>query len=192
MLDQPEDDHKSIADLTEEIAQLAKDTDTRHLPDYPPPNPSRLAQPLDRFQETKKKFDKSEGLTITLGQDEYTVHLDRTWLPSKEADQAGKEKELVNEQELFLIIGKPDFIGNAKWHFRHGKRSLGLKILDEDWLGDFRAGRYPIKPGDALRVRMRIEHHYDAQGNLESSIESIVKVFEVIEGPGNTPDMFHG
>jgi hypothetical protein len=96
----------------------------------------------------------------------------------------------VNEQDIFLIIGKPDFIGNAKWGFRHGKKNLSLKIVDEEWLQQFRNGRFPIKPGDALKVRLRSEHRYDAKGNLILSDEKVVRVFDVIEDSGPTQDMF--
>jgi hypothetical protein len=185
-LDKPEDKDLKITDLTEEIERLARETDIRHLPDYPPPNAARLAQPLDRFQETKKKFTTNESLIITLGKDEYRVHLDSTWMPSEHTGEIEADKELVNEQDVFLIIGKPDLIGNTKWYFRHGKRPLSLKIEDEAWLSDFHSRKYSISPGDALRVRLRVEHHYDNRGNLIRSDERIVKVFEIIEGSGET------
>lgn len=189
-LDEPENSRRSITDLTEEVARIAKETDVRHLPDYPPPNPARFAQPLDKFQEVKKQLNANESLTITLDRSEYTVNLESDWLPSESLADDASEKELMNESDLFLIIGKPDFIGNAKWSFKHGKRSISLRVDDEDWLSDFRAGAYPIRPGDALRVRVRYTHKYDGKGNLLSSDETIIKVFEIIEGAGTTPDMF--
>ena len=45
-LDQPEEGNPKLADLTETVARLAEATDLRRLPDYPAPNPNRLAQPL--------------------------------------------------------------------------------------------------------------------------------------------------
>lgn len=189
-LDEPEESKRAISDLTEEIARIAKDTDIRHLPDYPAPNPARFAQPLDKFQEVKRQLNANESLTITLDRKEYTVDIDKTWLPSESLQGDVGEKELMNENDLFLIIGKPDFIGNAKWNFKHGKRSIYLKIDDETWLDDFKSGAYPIRPGDALRVRVRYTLKYDGKGNLLSSDELIIKVFEIIEGSGTTPDMF--
>src|SRR5690606_20875242 len=40
-----ESEPAQIEDLTDRIRELAVETDVRHLPDYPPINPSRLAQP---------------------------------------------------------------------------------------------------------------------------------------------------
>lgn len=189
-LDEPEETRQKIQDLTEEVALIARTTDLRQLPDYPPPNPVRLAQPLDRFQEVKKRMTESESLTITLGTDEYTVDLSSTWLPSETVDEVEVEKELENFQDIYLIIGKPDFIGKAKWQFKHGKRPLQLRIEDEEWLQEFRAGSYPIKPGDALRVRLRSSHKHDSKGKLIETDEAIVKVLAVIEEQNGQPDLF--
>ncbi|MCB4379640.1 hypothetical protein FZX02_04030, partial [Synechococcus sp. MU1644] len=174
-LDQEEESPKRIGDLTEEIAQLARESEARHLPDYPAPNPSRLAQPLDRFQETKKKFQEGEGLTITLGKEEYQVHVDRSWSASDTIDEADGDNEMVSEQDQYLTIGKPDFIGETKWAFKHGKKPVSYKIVDDEWLEEFRSGAFPIKPGDALRVRILVRNVYDARGNLLENEELITK-----------------
>ncbi len=178
-----------ISDLTEEIAQLANETDARHLPDYPKPNQARLAQSLDRFQEVKRRFSRTEGLTITLGKDEYSVNLNETWLPSENLEPDEEDQELVSEQDVFLIIAKPDFIGEAKWSFKHGKKAVSYNLKDEAWLEDFRAGRYPIKPGDALRVRIRVAHKYNHRGDLLEADEAIIRVFSVIEGEEDAPPL---
>ena len=123
-LDQSEDEKPKISDLTEEVARLASETEVRRLPDYPPPNANRIAQPLERLQEAKKRFGENEHLTITLGEDDYEVLLDRTWSPAEQAAKESDEKELVNEQDLFLVINKPVFFGDAKWAFKHGNRAV--------------------------------------------------------------------
>lgn len=174
-----------IADLTDEIAELARQTDARHLPDYPKPNKARLAQSLDRFQEAKKRFADNEGLTITLGREEYAVDLSKTWLPSENLQPDEDGQELVSEQDVFLIIAKPDFIGEAKWSFKHGKKAVSYKLKGEDRLQDFHAGKYPIKLGDALRVKIRVVHKYDKRGDLLEADEAIIKIFSVIEGDGD-------
>lgn len=192
-LDTPEEENPRISDLTERVARLAADTDVRRLPDYPPPNPGRIAQPLQRLQDLKKRFGEDESLTITLGKDEYSVKLDRTWSPAELASKETSEQILENEDDLFLVIHRPDFIGNAKWSLKHGKRTLSLKIEDEAWLESFRSGSFPLRPGDALRVRLRTRHVYDERGNLTESDESIVRVYEVIAGQaGRTDDLFEG
>ena len=57
--------------------------------------------------------------------------------------------------------------------------------MDVDWLEGFHAGKHPLKPGDALRVRIRIANTYDKRGDLLDADETIVKVFSVIQGEGD-------
>jgi hypothetical protein len=189
-LDSPDDGRRSLPDLTETIALLAKESDIRHLPDYPAPNSARLAQVLDGFQEAKSKFTDKESLTITLGREDYIVDTKSVWLPSERTSGPTENKLLSNEQDLFLVISKPILIGDAKWEFKHGKRSIKCKIEDEKWLAEFRGRKHALKPGDALRVHMRSDSKYDASGNLISTEDVVTKVFEVIPGPEEPDDLF--
>ncbi len=188
--DKPLEGTSSLSDLTLEIARLAHESDVRHLPDYPSPNPTRLAQALDQLQEVKGKFREKEGLTITLGKDRYVVDLEKTWMPSDYVDGGSEERQLSNEMEMILIIKKPDFLGTAQWQFKHGKNTINAPVEDEDWMADFRAGAFPLKPGDALRVRLRFDYTYSEKGDLLETKQQIVRVFGVEHAPTPTPDLF--
>ncbi len=180
-LDEQSDENapRKISDLTSEVTKLAKQTDTRRLPDYPEPNKTHLAQAMDHFQEEKAKFKDSDKVTITLDEREYSVVLENTWSPSEHLSEEEEERELSNEADMFLIIRKPDFLGNTQWQFKHGRNSLSLPVEDGQWLEKFKAGEFPIKPGDALRVRVRSRFIYDKMGDLRETEMTIIKVFEV-------------
>lgn len=185
-----DDEPAGIEDLTENIRKLAQETDVRRLPDYPPLNPSRVAQPLDQIQRIKGRFKEGEDLTITLDKTEYSVDLSSTWIPSEHMADSDVEQELSNESDMVLIIRKPDFLGNTQWQFRHGKKSYNAPIEDTEWLDEFHKGDHALKPGDALRVRMRFNHKYDTKGDLIESSEKIVKVIGVIHSLEPPKDLF--
>lgn len=185
-----EDEKIPIEDLTTELHELAKQSDIRQLPDYPKVNPVRLAQSMDGVQRAKQKFKKGEGLVITLGEHEYKVDTDANWLPSEHLPRVDQEQEIVNEAYMLLTIRKPDLLGSTKWQFQHGKRRVNAPIEDEDWIDSFHAGDYPLKPGDALRVRMRFSYRYDAKGDLIDSDEKIIKVMGVIHSASHPPELF--
>ncbi len=136
--------------LSKTISRLAAQTNVRHLPDYPPPNLSRLAQPMDAIQRAKKKFKSGEGLIVTLDRDDYKVNLGETWIPSERLPDSLSEQELTNEADLILVIKIPDFLAKSQWQFRLGKAPLSAPIEDEDWMAEFHRGEHIIKPGDAL------------------------------------------
>jgi hypothetical protein len=66
---------------------------------------------------------------------------------------------------MILVVKRPDFLGDARWEFRHGRLPIEAKILDGGWLADFRNGVAVLKPGDALRamVRSRVRYGYDGE-----------------------------
>ena len=169
-----------IEDLTERIQKLAAHTDVRHLPDYPPINPARLAQPLDEIQRAKGQFKEGEKLTITLDKSEYEVHLDEQWLPSEHLPEESAERELSNDADMVLVIRKADFLGKSQWQFRHGTSGISAPIEDLDWLNEFHQGKHPLTPGAALRVRARFQYKYDARGDLIEQKITIIKVYGII------------
>jgi len=184
------DEPAGIEDLTQRFRTLAAHTDVLHLPYYPQPNAARLAQPLDRIQRVKQKFREGESLTITLDKTDYKVDLNRIWLPSEHMSDVKAEQELSNTVDMVLVIRKPDLLGKSQWQFRHGKKPFNAPIEDENWLEEFHAGKHPLSPGDALRVRVKFDYKYDKNGDLTESIETILKVQSVIKAGLEHPDLF--
>jgi hypothetical protein len=168
-----------LEDLTGKLRRLAEETDARHLPDYPPPNPKRLAQSLESIQRAKARFIPGEVLVITLGQDDYRVNTEQVWSPIGFIADS-KEHELSNELDLVLTIHTVPFIGKSKWRFKHGKRSFSAAIVDEVWLDEFHSGKHALRPNDALRVRARFEYTYDEKGALTDEVVSVIKVYGII------------
>ncbi|WP_350335356.1 hypothetical protein [Coralliovum pocilloporae] len=184
-----EEESVQIEDLTEKFRALAQETDVRHVPDYPKLNSSRVAQSLDRIQRTKERFKDGESLTITLDETEYSVDLQSKWMPSEHMPDVEAAQELSNEIDMVLIIRKPDLLGQSQWQFKHGKNNFNAPIEDEQWLEEFHAGKHPITPGQALRVRVRHDYKYDELGNLKDSDQTIVRVLAVLQ-TDKTGDLF--
>ena len=178
-----------IEDLTERVRQLAIETDVRHLPDYAPISPTRLAQPLDDFQRMKRSFKSGEGLTVTLGKEEYRAAISSAWIPSEHIAEARGAQDLSNDIDMVLTIRKPDMLGKSMWQFKHGKANLSAPITDQQWLSEFHGGKHPVVPGDALRVRTRWESEYDEKGTLIDQKVSIIRVYGKVS-ISSTPDMF--
>src|SRR5690606_16299147 len=100
------------------------------------------------------------------------------------------EQELSNDMDMVMIIRKPDFLAKTQWQFRHGKSNLSAAMGDPDWLREFHHGKHPIKPGDALRVRVRFEYKYNANGDLIDQKTTVIKVYNVIPASSPPDDLF--
>ncbi|MDP2354486.1 MAG: hypothetical protein Q8M31_00260 [Beijerinckiaceae bacterium] len=179
----------NVRDLTAELRDLAAKTEARHLPDYPPVNAARLAQPLDKIQRAKAKFKEGERLTITLDATEFQVDLRQTWSPLDYVPD-DTEQQLSNTVDMVLIIRKPDFLGKSQWQFRHGRSDIYARITDETWLSEFQSGIHTIKPGDGLRTTVKFDYRYAKDGTLTEQKTEIVRVYSIIPASPPARELF--
>lgn len=89
------------------------------------------------------------------------------------------DQSMENEEEALLKVRRPDFLGRAKWEFRHGERTLSVGIADKEWLARFQQGEVDVRPMDALHVLLKTRTSYDAQGKIVSEEREIVSVLGV-------------
>jgi hypothetical protein len=168
-----------IANLSDELRQIASETDVRHLPDYAPVHEGRLINALDRIQDAKKQLSSGDKLFIETDDNTYEVNLARDWSPTAELNP-DSDRETHSHGELILTVRKPDMIGRTMWQFRHGKAYISAPINDEEWLEQYHAAKIDIRPGHALRCWVRFGYTYDPNGRLIGQSIEIEKVFEVI------------
>ena len=45
---------------------------------------------------------------------------------------------ITSTSEMILKIKKPDYLGDSKWEFRHRRETINARIIDNDWLAQFR------------------------------------------------------
>ena len=76
------------------------------------------------------------------------------------------------------------------WDFRYGNNSISARIEHVEWLGEFQKRRADVRPGDALRCRVRIEALYDHDNELMSERHYIEHVHEVLENQYEQNTMF--
>lgn len=102
-------------------------------------------------------------------------------MPSERAEDLLTRETITGDSVLVLVIKKPDYLGTSMWEFRHGDRLLEAKILDYQWLTHFHARRVAIRPGDALKARVRSEVRYGHDGSIVAQRHFVVEVLEVIQ-----------
>ena len=156
----------SADQLRETLQQIARETDARHLPDYPPIHEARLVASLDKLQDAKRALGPGDKLTIETEDKSYEVDLKQTWEPSEfiKIDEDTTERE--SDAEIILTIRRPDMLGSAMWQFGHGDHRISARILDEGWLNDFHTGRIALRSGDALRCKVKFIYVFDEGGTL--------------------------
>lgn len=81
----------------------------------------------------------------------------RLRITSDEIESLLTQDVITSDSEQTLLVKKPDYLGHSMWELRLGERAIEAKMLDEEWLDRFRRQEIPLRPGDALRVLMRME-----------------------------------
>lgn len=171
---------KSLPELGREIQKLAIDTDVRHLPAYNPPSPRALLDAVRDFQHVKEHL--IEGDRATFVSDAGAIEMDLSVRWDIEAIEQFAIRETIRHPVtlMVLVVKKPDYLGASKWEFRHGARTIAAKIEDTTWLTRFQNREIDVRPGDALRCRVQIEHLYGHDNELIGERYTVEKVEEVL------------
>jgi hypothetical protein len=174
-------DPKSLPALAREIQSIAAETDVKHLPDYRAPSPKALLDAVRDFQKVKEQLVPGDRATY-IGSDGGAAEMNLAirWNVDDIEAMAVKETVTFPVAQMILAVKKPDYLGDSKWDLRHGKRAISAKIEDENWLKKFQGRQIDVRPGDALRCDVRIEHLYGHDNELLTERYTIVNVAEVL------------
>lgn len=183
---------ESLLELSNEIKKIAQETDVRYLPDYKAPNIAELVDAIKDISESKNFLDKQDRLQYISGNGKEPLEFDLSidWTPEKFEDFLTKEIVEYPETPMILAIKKPDYLGLSAWELRHGRKKILAKIEDEQWLKDFQDRKKDVRPGDALRCRVKQKCYYGYDNELVAEKYTINKIEEVLENKYKQNDLF--
>ncbi|HXG53843.1 MAG TPA: hypothetical protein VNJ03_00550 [Vicinamibacterales bacterium] len=90
------------------------------------------------------------------------------------------QEMVTSENQMLLLVKKPDYLGNSMWEFRLGEKNIDAKMMDELWLERFRRSEIPLRPGDALRARVKTEIARGFEGEEVSVKYYVLRVSGVV------------
>ncbi len=170
----------SIVDLSKEIQLIASQTDIKHMPAYKPPSVQDLIAVAEKIQQAKSYLNPEDKLSYISEEGSADFDLAVTWAPEELSQLITKETVIFPPAPMILAVKKPDYLGNSKWDFRHGKKTINAKITDEEWLVRFQNRQIDVRPGDALRCLVRIENGYGYDNELLIEHYTIEKIEDVL------------
>jgi len=188
---QDNENKESLLNLSNKIKQIAQETDVKHLPDYKAPNIVELADSIKDISEAKSFLDKQDKLQYICNDKKLDFDLSVNWTPQKFEELFTKEIVEYPESPMILVIKKPDYLGLSAWELRHGKKRVLAKIEDEKWLKEFQDRNKDVRPGDALRCKVKTTLHYGFDNELIAEKFVITKIEEVLEDKNKQIDLFN-
>jgi hypothetical protein len=184
---------KSLPTLAREIQEIAAETDVRHLPDYQAPSPKALLDAARDFAAAKNQLVPGDKAAyIPRDGEPLEINLSVRWNIEDIEAMAVRETVEFPIATMILAVKKPDYLGDSNWELRHGKRAISAKIEDVGWLKRFQGRQVDVRPGDALRCNVRIEHLYGHDNELLTERYTIIHVNEVLVDSYRQGNLFDG
>lgn len=175
-----------LRQISHGLHELAKESDALRLPAYSRVTEVSIADHARIISNALSRLEPGESISLD-GDDGQAVIAAGFSVTDEDINKLLVEQTLENTSELILMVRKPDFLGETKWDFRFNRRNLSVSIIDKDWLSSFQSGDIDIRPGDALRVRMKEKVAYDLNGEVVSEEREIVQVVGVIRKKEQEP-----
>ncbi|MDO8955113.1 MAG: hypothetical protein Q7V63_09740 [Gammaproteobacteria bacterium] len=107
------------------------------------------------------------------------------------------EENLVESQKeyvkTYILLKKPDFLGNSKWDFKYRTRTISATIQDKEWLAKVHSGVVKnFEANVSIPVEMLIEWDVDKNNRpiLKTRRYTILKVTGDIVIPPKNGDLF--
>lgn len=170
---------QEIADLKEELLELARETQTNQLDIYKPVNIIDLIRSVEKIQTSLSELSSQDQIYYLTEGSELPFNLSFDVSPdSIESLLVGEI--LTSTATMILKIRKPDYLGESEWEFRHGKTLIPAKILDREWLSSYRKRQFDLGPGDALKCNVEIRVRYDINGEVIDTQYAVQRILEIL------------
>lgn len=167
--------------LKEKISEIAESKNLSSSFNYAEPDTLKLAEVINKVNDSTEKLNENESFELKSKNEEVKKIKNGTPKIDIEAvEKALTKSEIINDSEAFYLIKKPDFLGDSAWNFLHGKKSITIKILHQEWLDNFHSGKNIVVPGDSLQVKVRQTSKYNINGYLISEKIDIIEVIDII------------
>lgn len=170
-----------LENLKVKISEIAESKDLTDSFNYAEPDTLKLAEAINKINDSTDKLSETESFELKSPNREVKeIKSGTTKIDVEEVENALTDNEIINESEVFYLIKKPDFLGDSAWSFKHGNKSVSVKILHQEWLDNFHSGQIPVVPGDSLHVKINQTSKYNRNGYLISEKTEIIEVIDVI------------
>lgn len=171
-------DSQQIIDVQYEILEAAKETKINQMNSYAPIQPKLLVQSINDINTALKKLDKKDKAEFISENGTANFNLNLNIAP-KTLEELITKETISSESTMILKVKKPDYLGDSMWEF-HYDHVIRAKILHEEWVNDFQNRKIDVRPGDAIRARVRTIVRYGYDNTIVDTHYEILKVVEII------------
>lgn len=183
-------DRKEVEPLKQTLLLLAEETKVMQIPTYSAMSEEKLLNNIRSIAESKNELTTKDKFVYKTSQgEEATFNLDFNITPET-IESLVTKNVIENTTEMIVKLRKPDYLGDSKWEFRYSNKTFNANIEDTGWLELFHRGELDIRPGDALRVRVKTTIHYGYDNEVVEIHNIITNVIEIIKSERGKQEEF--
>jgi hypothetical protein len=171
---------QEIGELEQQLLRAATETNVRQIPAYEAIPTAEIIESLVSIREAISPLKPSDKAKYLSEGNESNFNLDFYISPDSIEDLLTRET-LSDVNTMILKVKRPDYLGESMWDFRHETKPIPAKITDLDWLSKFQNRIEEVRPGDALKARVKIDVKYDFDGEVIATHYTVLEVIEVIK-----------
>lgn len=120
--------------------------------------------------------------TVTVETDGEKYQLPRNTIITSEVANTIATADLEPfEQEMTLLVKKPDMIRRSQWEFVDRGHVIREKMLNEDWVTQYQNRLIDLNPGDAVDAKVRVTPR-PVTGKTEAAYE-VLTIHRVVSNP---------
>lgn len=170
-----------LADLSRAIQVLVHDT----FPgEAPMPSQRHIISAVASLQELQESIPDA-------GMIKFALHCGAAELPLGKAginlDVLVGKAVMNGVGEMILIVDRPDYARKGSWEFRHGQENIRAVCEPDPIVEGFHRRSVDIRPGDALRCRVRVERSYSADNMLLSEQFAVEEILAILSDDFTSP-----
>lgn len=172
---------EDLQKLGDDIIEIAKIKNVSETFSYAEPDLIELGKSINKMKTATNELDNNEGFILQSSNENPSgiIKSGAEKIDIELVEKSLTKEEITNNYDAFYKIKKPDFLGDSQWDFKHGNKSIKVKILHQDWLDKFHKGEIVVLPGDSLKVKIKQTNKYNRNGYLISEKIEIIKVLEI-------------
>jgi len=170
---------EELKKLQGSLLELAEDTEVRKIPTYTPITLPRIASGIRKVSEAMSYLEAGDSAKYITKEKEVTLNPELQ-LSQESLEELLTKESIINKNVLILKVKKPDFLADSMWEFKHGRKTIPVKILDAGWLYKFQTKEIHVQPGDSIRANVEVETKYGYDDEVIAVHFNVTKVLEVI------------
>jgi hypothetical protein len=180
----------SLAELRRHFMTLARDTDVQRLGAYGVPSAADILGSAADVAGALSRLAPEDRAEFISDQGSAAFNLELDWGDVNLEDLAVREEITMPPSPMILAVRRPDYLGEAQWEFRWGKRTIRAKFTDQAWLRQFQSRSVDVRPGDALRCMAVQQVRYGYDNEVISETFTVERVVEVLENQYRQEELF--